>query len=342
MHTLWGNSCISVGGFMYRTYLLIVSLLFLAAQCTPAEPVELRVNLKKGDKYVQTMTTEQKVVQSLPQMGPGVPAGKQTQTSTVTITYTIECTDVDEEGTTIKLTYDRIQVEKEQSTAMDGSKSESPGRKTVYDSQKDENPTDPETIAYSVMIGNGFSVKLSPRAEVLDMLGVEEFLNRVYSGLKIPDTAEGREVKKMLHEQFGANTMKHMLSRSYLPYPEGKVAEGDSWKDTMDLGGAGFPLKVENTYTVDDLDSSEAVLMTEGKITSIEGQTMKIMSMELAYDIQGKQTGEQVIGLDKGVVVRSELKRTLKGETKVISMPQLSEEMVIPMEVETTITLETE
>ncbi len=325
---------------MYRYY-LIAAFIFLAAQCSPADPVELRVSLKEGDKYVQKMTTEQKVVQSLPSMGPGVPSGKQTQTSTVIITYTIECTDVDEEGTTIKLTYDRIQVEKEQSMATEGSNAESPGRKTVYDSDKDEKPTDPETIAYSVMIGNGFSVKLSPKAEVLDMLGVEEFLNRVYSGLNIPDTPQGQEVKKMLHEQFGAKTMKHMLSRSYLPYPEQKVAEGDTWNDAMDLGGAGFPLKVENTYVVEDLDSSEAVLSTEGKITSIEGQTMKIMTMELGYDISGKQTGEQVIDLEKGVVVRSELKRTLEGETKVLSMPQLSEEMVIPMQVETTITLET-
>lgn len=327
---------------MFRFHLITLSLLFVLVQCQPSEPVELRVRLKQGDKYVQTVTTKQKIVQELPSMAPGSASTRQIQKSTTAITYTVECTGVDPDGITIKLTYDRIKVEKEQSTVSEGSDSNSPGKKTVYDSDKDKNPSDPEAIAYSVMIGNGFSVKLSPQAEVLDMIGVEEFLDRVYSGLDIPDTPQGKQVRKMLKEQFGSKTMEHMLARSYLPYPKEKVGEGDSWEKTFDLGGAGFPLKVENTYTVDDMDSSEVTLETKGEISSIEGQTLKIMTMEFGYDISGKQSGEQVIDTKRGIVVRSEVKQDMKGEMTILSAPQMAQSMKIPMEMETVVTLETE
>ncbi|MBU42386.1 MAG: hypothetical protein CMN76_04145 [Spirochaetaceae bacterium] len=324
---------------MIRTRILLLSLAVLAAYCKPPEPVKLRVNLAKGDTYRQTVTTEQRIVQQLPMPGDG--GTRQVQKSTTSISYTIECLEADEEGTVVKLTYDRIKVEKEQSTESGGSESSGPSKESVYDSEKDKEPTDPEAIAYSVMIGNGFSVKLSPQAEVLDMIGVEEFLDRVYSGLDIPDTVEGRQVRKMLKEQFGAQTMKHMLARSYLPYPEKEVGEGDSWNKTFDLGGAGFPLKVDNTYTVEDLDSEEATLRTDGEISSIKGQTLKIMTMEFGYDIAGKQSGEQVVDLKRGIVVRSEITQKMDGEMSILAAPQMAQEMKIPLEMETKVTLET-
>lgn len=307
--------------------ILILTLAF-SISCQPADPVELRLNLDKGEKYVQTVTTEQSIKQDLPG------GAAQEQNNKTTITYTIECTEVDETGTTVKLTYDSIKMQK------DGSRGSS-----SYDSDKDKDPTDPEALAYAKMIGHGFSVKLSPKSEVVDMMGIEEFLDRVYSSLNLPDNAMGNQIRQMLKKQFGPSTMKHMLERSYIPFPEKAVGEGDSWSKSFDLGGIGFPLKVDNKYTVKDLGSSRATLEAEGQISSIEGQTMKILTMEFAYDLQGQQTGEQVVDVERGILIESNVTQKMKGDMTILNAPGMGADekgMKVPMEMETRIVLTTD
>ncbi|MCB1138970.1 MAG: hypothetical protein KDK23_09455 [Leptospiraceae bacterium] len=307
---------------------IVIALLFIIS-CGPSEPVQLRVNLQKGDKYVQTVVTDQSIKQQI--MGMAEAQEQKTKTS---ITYTVECTEVDDSGTTIKVTYDRIQVEKDGSSG-----------KSSYDSEKDKEPTNPDALAYAKMIDHGFSVKLSPRSEVVDMIGIEEFLERVYSSLELPDDETGRQIRQMLKTQFGPQTMKHMLERSYIPYPEKEVGEGDSWNKLVDMGGAGIPIQVDSTYTIKDLGSSEVILETRGKISSDKEQAMKILSMEMKYNLSGTMDGEQVVDLDRGVLVESSVVQEMKGDMIIHGapgMPAGGEGMKIPMEMTTKITLTTE
>lgn len=291
--------------------------------CGSSEPVQMRMALKSGDQYVQTVTTKQKMEQDL--MGQ-----KRVQESTTSITYSSKCEKVDPDGTMyVQLTYDRIAVEKN-----------SPQGKAKYDSDKDKSPTDPEFLAYAQMVGHGFTVKFSPLAQVKDLIGIEEFMERVYSSMNIPDDDMGREIKKMLKEQFGAETMRRMLEASYIPFPEKKMGIGDTWEKTIDLAGAGFPLKVDNKYEVKDLGSS-ATLFVEGKISSSKDKPLKLMGMEIQYDLSGEQSGTQEVELDRGIISKSEVKQKMEGSMKIVKGPGIPEPMEVPLKMETTVTIET-
>lgn len=97
------------------------------------------------------------------------------------------------------------------------------------------------------LIGKGFSIKVDPKGDVLEVSGVNERIDQVVDAMTV-DEQRKQELRKLMQQSLGDQALKTMMDRfGHLPEQVSHV--GDSWEDTVTTQ-AMCPVTVKTKWTL--------------------------------------------------------------------------------------------
>ena len=303
--------------------LALVVLLPRSATCAAADKIELRFRFEEGKSYKLTVTMKQEIVQWL--------NGEEQETAhTMSIGETLNVKDVDEAGTaTVEVTFGPISV-----------KMKGPMGTIEYNSDDPPDEVALPAKAFAAMLGQGFTLKMTPTGRVTDIQGVDKMFEAIFEAIDIPEGPMMDSVAEGLKQQFGDEALKEMMEKMTAVFPDKPVAIGDSWSQKVTLA-TGFPAIMENTWTLADRKDGVATINVESTFKpNPEGEPMKIGPMTMRFRLKGSQKGTFKLDEATGWFVEGELTQKMAGDVTMKGMPGQTEEMTVPMTIETVMKFE--
>jgi len=201
--------------------LLLAALLLSLA---PQEKVELRWKWVKGQELIYKSVQKTQLE-----------FGGQPMDQHMGYTYSLTTTDVAESGeATITVKYLAV-----------ATKGTGPTGEYDYDSEKDkEPPTEGPAAMQAKMVGQSFTMKMTPTGKVTDVQGYDKVLEAMTKGAGEEAAAARAQLKQM----FSNDTFKGMMQQMAPPLPDEKVGKGDQWTNEFVvkmpmIGGMNFTLK---------------------------------------------------------------------------------------------------
>ncbi len=246
---------------------------------------ELKLRLKKGDRFPLTKTVQQTLIQNSRQS----PASAQTR---LDLFMEINVQDVQPESVVMQIVYKRIAYSQQIA-----------GHSLSYDSATNRGPVPAELVPYAGMVENGFSFRLGKDNRIREVLGFNEFLQRCVQRV-IPDQRQA--LITTLASRFGEDGVAGFVDDTIglLPYSTTSgasptvVAEGDEWVRRQSLSGDSGEL--QTTCRLLSLGERTAEITLTGKVLPA---TVAAGSQPAVSITGGRSTGSCVLNRQTGLPV---------------------------------------
>ena len=255
-----------------KLLLAAVLLALPAAQ----EKVELRWKWAKGQELVY------KSVQNTKMEFGGVPMDQH-----MGYKYSLTIADVAESGeATITVKYLAV-----------ATRGNGPTGEYDYDSEKDkEAPTEGPAAMQAKMVGQSFTMKMTPSGRVTDVQGYDKVLEAMTKGAG----EEAAQQRAQLKQMFNNDTFKGMMQQMAPPLPEDKVGKDDTWKNEFTvkmpmIGGMNFALASK----LADLKENNAHIEQDIKV-ELKGGDKDNPLAGLVEIKDGKGKASSVYSVEKG------------------------------------------
>ena len=291
--------------------------------------IDLKLNLKKGQKFGMLMTTDMKVTQSM--MGQEI---KVSQLSTMGLNN--EVLNVDANGIiSLKMVYTTMKM-----------KMDTPAGPIEYDSTKPEQDVNrPQAKMmigmYSAMLGQELIMKINPKGKVVGIEGYDAMMDKMAQKMGALDPNAIKAMKDMLKNFMNENKIEQMSNGMMAAFPEGPVGIGDMWHDIVSFD-IGFPMDVDTTYVLKDRKSGVALMDVISKMDmgADDSKLIEINGMKINMQMTGGMQGDMEVDEATGWMLRSKTNMQFSGVMKIAASPQMPEGMAIPMTIIGTVTAE--
>jgi len=288
------------------------------------EKLDLKLKLKKGQKFGLKTVTDQKMSQTM--------MGQQQKMNQMTaIGMSFEVLAVDDNGNmSIKTTYQTIH------TRMEG-----PMGVMEYDSTKPQQPgaNNPMSAMHKAMLGHSFVMKLTPKGEILEIKGIDEMVAKMVDKMATDETMK-QQMKEMMKNFINEDKMKETSGTMVAALPQKPVGIGDSWTNKISVA-IGFPMEIDTTNTLTDHKEGIITIQTNANIeTGDDAKPTAMGPMKMTMKMKGAQKGTIQIDAATGWIVRSKTDVNFTGEFKTEPNEQMPQPMTIPIAIESVITVE--
>lgn len=280
--------------------------------------LNLKFNMKKGDKYKVAVTSSQKITEE-------INGQKMIVDQAMKTTYLYNVTDVASDGTTtINIKFDAISV-----------KMSAANQTYEFDSSKPADKTDEQGLAYSSLVGQSFTVKYSQDGKVKEITGIDKLFTNVIDKLNIQDQTAKDTLTETLKQSFGDEALKESLGSMTEMYPENKkIKVGDSWEDKQTIS-VGYPMTINNKWT---LKSDENGILAMDVDSSIDAnnssEPMEFMGVKVKYALKGNEKGTIELTKSNGFIQSGEVTQNITGTMNIEASDIMPEGMSIPMTME--------
>jgi len=205
-----------------------------------------------------------------------------------------------------------------------------------YDStQRTEVPMGAE--GYAALVGQSFTVKLSPQGRVLKIEDLEKVREAVEKKLPPGMEASSMDGLKVFLDEA---SLKDMTELSMAMYPDAAVAPGDSWSRKMPVT-MGFGIIVDSKWTLQKQEGGVATIQQAASIASNpDAPPMEIAGTAVKFDLAGTQEGTIRMDEATGLATLSEIHQRIKGDMKAGVAADGSSVMTMPIAFETDMTAE--
>jgi len=142
----------------------------------------------------------------------------------------------------LDMTYERMVMDMEQERMSQHWDSAEP---------RDDAKDGPLGLLRDIFIGLTVSIKVSRQGEVLEVRGIEEFLQALDASIK--DDPALRQSVTMMQASFKPELVKAMCQQGLIMFKAGPVKVGDSWTRESTVANPLLgPMKIISTYTVEE------------------------------------------------------------------------------------------
>ena len=304
--------------------LAVAAVVALAVLCAEgAEKRSYRLKLEKGKKYYFRMITKQEISQTA--MG-----RQQSVEKTIGMGMDLDVNEVDANGAMlVDYTYSWMRWgQKGQMGEM------------VYDSSKKDTPVPPMMQGFAALIGEGFSLKVTPKGQVKAVRGLKRVRENISK--KLP-AGRMREFMMKSMEQYLSDEAVKQFNESWMAmYPDKPVGVGDSWSKKVVLS-QGFPMVLESKWTLKGRKKGVAIIEVSSTVkTNPKAKPMEMGTHKVSYEFSGKQQGLLEIQESTGLIIRSKINQEMSGQTKVeVAAPGAEPRtMTTPMKIKGVVTME--
>jgi hypothetical protein len=294
------------------------SLIVVAALCgSSMAATRLEWKLAKGKTYYQKAVMDQQITQTVMEQ-------EQKMEQAFGIGQKLQVLDVDAQGNMrIQHTYLWTRV-----------KQNNPMIQVDYDSSQ-SSPVPAGAEGFAALVGQSYTIKLTPQGKVLDVNGVEQVREAVLK--KLPGGVDALEMNPVAM-YIDKERVKQMTESNMGIYPDKPVSPGDSWSREMTVM-MGWRIIVQSKWT---LQKEGAGVATIGVASTLRfdpsGPPMEAAGMTLKGELTGTQEGTLQVVEATGLVAVSKQRQQLKGEIKAITTPDQPPMMVMPMIINTELT----
>jgi hypothetical protein len=267
------------------------------------QSIQMRLNLEQGEIYQIQMVNKQEITQLI--------EGKaEVMHQTLGLGYTYEITEVQSNGNYwITVLYNWALYEQQTSLG-----------EISYDSSDPPDVVPPEALGYKALLGNGFSIRVTPRGRIIEVLGLEEMQSNMIDEMGITDEAMRQEMEQVLQDLYSIEAMKDQLKFLPFEYPEHPIQVGEPWSDSSEITVM-VPLRIENTYTLREVEDGIGTIGASSIITpDLEAEPTDFGDFMVRYDISGSQELTITMDLEKG------------WQTDSIGVQKLSGDMILFVE----------
>ncbi|MDB5036025.1 MAG: hypothetical protein JWQ98_3266 [Chlorobi bacterium] len=266
----------------------IISIVLCAGCGEPGPTIGLGLHLEKGKRYGVSTVTDQSIMGEM----------KMRQSVGLWTNYAVE--DVDAAGNaTVRVTYD--------SAAF----SQTTDSTVSYHSGDTTSEIPPAAAAYISIVGHGFGVKIAPGGRVMEVIGGDALRQAIIDRMSGSNKFLSGVIDQNLRTMFSDSALKLSIGQMLAFYPPKPVAVGDSWTSKGDIGG-GFPMTLENEYTLKSRGNGVAVVELKSKIEPTATPAAADVS-PISYDITGAQKGTMEIDERSGWMMKSEQTEEFSG-----------------------------
>ena len=279
--------------------------------------------MKKGEVRKLKTVTDMKISQTVQNV-------KQDISQQIGQTLSYEATDVDASGNTlISVTF----------VAMSFNQRTSDGVNLSIDTSTGDVNDNSASQIYSAIIGESFTMKVSPTGQVLELQGVPKLLNNIAQKMNIQSSLKESFIDS-LKEQYGDDAMKSMMAQSFGYFPTTSVSVGDQWKTTLALAGS-FPMMIDSTFTLKENKDGNlkidfvSTLSSNASVTMVSGNVTLVPILK-----SGKQSGSIVISDSTGWIKSGKVIQDFQMDTQLVGQDEGGAAQVIPMTVSSVITYE--
>lgn len=283
------------------------------------DPVVLQLDLEEGALYRIRMLTTQTLSQNFE--GQIFEIGQN-----IGFEYTYSVTSREADGSAwVDVAYTRVLFETDTPFGTDS-----------YDSADPPSQIPEGAEGFAAIVGSGFSMRIAPDGEVLEIEGLEQMYDRMLSEMDFTDLETRQAFELTFREQFNEQTMKDQISSLLFEFPEGTLQVGDTWSSTQETT-AMLPIVVENTYTLLDFDENTALIEVRSEISTGSGEGgIDLGLLDFEFTIMGTQEGMIQVDLRTGLA-NSVVDQTLSGEMKIVVE---GEELTVPIDILQTVQVE--
>ncbi len=225
-------------------------------QAGGGEPVSLRLNVRKGDRFAYrfTMDTDQSMKIGGNDMGSKVRVEKE-------LGYTVE--EVAGDGSV----WIEVKV-----GAIRGKMIAPMMGEIEFDSTKPDEEGGPmaamTTKPLTALAGKSFRMKVSPNGRLVEVRGVAEAMKGVFD----EEGGGGGMLGKMMKDMYSDEGVKKASEGYFARVPEAPVAAGSAWDTEFDMprSGPGLDVVFRGKSTLEKVDGTEASIATEGTLSTRE------------------------------------------------------------------------
>ncbi|MFC6099289.1 DUF6263 family protein [Olivibacter domesticus] len=268
------------------------------------QSVLLKMNLKKGLKYIFTTNTSQLIAQEV--MGNKMDIKQHTD-----IDYIYEVIESNAQGMLIKTTYQNILID-----------TQTPQGNISYDSKKKDNADSPLKNIGN-MVGKSFTMHASAEGEVTQIKGMQEIVNSI---------GGDATTKQLLKQQFSDSAFINMMNMALNIYPNKEMKIGESWQkiSTAEMAGM-MKMNTQNTYTLKSLEKDNAIIAVQSNIDLLPLPNKGVLG-NIEFNLKGTQSGTIKSHLQSGMITSSVIHQEIKGNVS-------AQGIKIPMTITSDITL---
>jgi hypothetical protein len=279
---------------------IVVFCVCLVARAADEPPLDLRPHFTRGDVHRMNVTLDQTIDQN-------VQDHKQVIRQTIGIGYTFSVADVGADGSaTVDVRYD--------STAF-GQKS--PLGQVDYDSTRPTRDVPAPARGFAAMVGQGFTLVLSPTGSVTKVKGLDALLKTVLEKAALPEGPAKAANEKLLRQMLSEPNVKSSVQGLLSIYPGHPVAVGDKWTQKAQVNGA-FPLVTETTYVLKSRDRGVATISVRATSASnADVAPIDLGQAKLSYDVKGDQTGTIQVTESTGWIREADIDQNLSGTMRL-------------------------
>jgi hypothetical protein len=205
-----------------------------------------------------------------------------------------------------------------------------------FDSSKPSGEVPQAARGFAALAGQQFTFVLTRDGKVTEVRGVQEMLDAVVSKLDLPPGPTRDAMAKMMKEQFGETAMKEQMQNLFAFYPAQPVGVGESWTHNVRIR-MGFPMVLENTYTLKSRQGGLATIAVETRLSSNpDAKPMELGTVSIGYALTGTQGGESTVDEATGWTTGAKLKQDIAGD---MTMTAGGNAQKVPLVIKSDVTL---
>jgi hypothetical protein len=188
---------------------------------------------------------------------------------------------------------------------------------------------------FATMVGREFTMQMARNGQIVGFSGLDQIMDNIQAELALPEAAA-----KDFRERFGEDSLRQMLERVIVVYPDKPLRVGDSWS-RRSVTDRGLSAIMENTWTLKSAKGGVAELEVRSKITpNPEAPPTQVGPMSMSYKLSGEQTGKVRIELATGWMIDGDLEQKMSGEIVMDGLPGQAGERAWPVKAVSHITME--
>lgn len=300
---------------MKKIFLILTVSFFTLTSFSPlVKDIRLQYVFKAGDQYDWVQTTNQKIKQSVGGMN-------QEIESAVDGTTQLKVTEITSTGAKIEIEYSRLT-----------SRMKTPMGEIVMDSEAENGNNESKVI--KAMTRKKFYLFMNKNGVIEKIEGMENLWSD-FSSIGLDSLTE-ITMKKTMERVFGADALKANLEMALAYYPEEKVKKGDNWK-RITSGSLNFPLQIESTWKLDDINNATASLSSEGSVTTVNKDQITDLpnGLKTKFNLSGTQRVSGTVNINSGWPSELKISSGIKGSMLLLAGGPIPSDMDVPMEIQT-------
>lgn len=288
------------------TFLLLL-LTFAACKQEKKEEVKLRLNFKEGKTYSYKITTDQEIEQT-------IQGQKMDIKQVIGMNYVFDVQKVDKNGNaTVKVTYKSLSLSQHGAGSNIEYNSENPGTDIPLAAKGFHN-----------MAGKSFNMQVTPEGQIKNVQGIDKILDELFAGKEYKNNEEVTALRNSMKEQFGEKAIAQNMNNMLNIFPDESMETGESWQRTLSMS-SGFPVILENNYTLKEIKGQLAIVELKSEIKPNEkAKEMEMGGAKVLYNLSGNQSGTLKINKNSGLISTAEIKQELNGDAKLQAGPGMN------------------